>query len=511
MKPTNRLLHPKLIALFLSLLSWCAGSTAKADSPQLPAEIAINPEAGRDGWLIVPVQLGSENGETVWMMVDTGGGSTELAEALESKLGNPVGTINIKRWNVVTPHKLFAAPKLYLGGALLQMTGSSISTVDFHDSEAGHPVAGILGIDVLEHYCIQLDFAAGKMRFLDSQRADKQTWGKAYPIVPLNDRDHRPALSQNLLGMQGPHSLIDSGYLPGDGWLMTNYYRQWTNQAVPASGEARWPDGQFDGETYPFVSLQEKAVESDGIGLGFLARHLVTLDFPGHTLYLKRQSDGPLLDPLQQSGRMKALEPMVRDLLRNNAPAVQQDLLQIQQSHATKLEQTVAQKLAATLDQKPRPAPADLPTDITEQPLGDCHPEQAGVGWLQPSANRIPLSDEVFSPLLDAGTIHATGLFAHSPSRYVYQLGGKWTRLRGDAGLHTAFQLSAYGVVFVIKADGKEVFRSSAIRGASQAHYDLNVTGVNTLELVVEKAQDGNGGNWALWLDPTLFRAAAKN
>jgi len=85
MKPTNRLLHPKLIALFLSLLSWCAGSTAKADSPQLPAEIAINPEAGRDGWLIVPVQLGSENGETVWMMVDTGGGSTELAEALESK------------------------------------------------------------------------------------------------------------------------------------------------------------------------------------------------------------------------------------------------------------------------------------------------------------------------------------------------------------------------------------------------------------------------------------------
>ena len=214
---------------------------------------------------------------------------------------------------------------------------------------------------------------------------------------------------------------------------------------------------------------------------------------------------------MQQSGRMKALEPMVRDLLRNNAPAVQQDLLQIQQSHATKLEQTVAQKLAATLDQKPRPAPADLPTDITEQPLGDCHPEQAGVGWLQPSANRIPLSDEVFSPLLDAGTIHATGLFAHSPSRYVYQLGGKWTRLRGDAGLHTAFQLRAYGVVFVIKADGKEVFRSSAIRGASQAHYDLNVTGVNTLELVVEKAQDGNGGNWALWLDPTLFRAAAKN
>jgi hypothetical protein len=39
-------------------------------------------------------------------------------------------------------------------------------------------------------------------------------------------------------------------------------------------------------------------VESDGIGLSFLARHLVTLDFPGRTLYLKRVSVGPLPKPV---------------------------------------------------------------------------------------------------------------------------------------------------------------------------------------------------------------------
>src|SRR5208337_3608300 len=34
--------------------------------------------------------------------------------------------------------------------------------------------------------------------------------------------------------------------------------------------------------------------EHNGIGIFFLARHLVTLDFPRHTLYLKRTSIGPL-------------------------------------------------------------------------------------------------------------------------------------------------------------------------------------------------------------------------
>jgi hypothetical protein len=78
--------------------------------------------------------------------------------------------------------------------------------------------------------------------------------------------------------------------------------------------------------------------------------------------------------------------------------------------------------------------------------------------------------------------------------------------LRGEAGLHTAFQNQAWGVVFVIKTDGKQVFRSAAIHGSEHPRYDIDLTGVNQLELLVENAQTKNGCNWALWLDPTLFR-----
>ena len=158
------------------------------------------------------------------------------------------------------------------------------------------------------------------------------------------------------------------------------------------------------------------------------------------------------------------------------------------------------------MENEPKPAPADVPPDVTKLPLGDARPELAEVGWLKPAANRIPLNGEIESPLLDSGKIHATGLFAHAPSRYVYDLGSKWKTLRGEAGLHTAFQPYAFGIVFVIKTDGKEVFRSSIIRGAKQVRYDLDLTGVKTLELLVDKAYDQNGGNWGLWLDPTLFR-----
>jgi hypothetical protein len=107
---------------------------------------------------------------------------------------------------------------------------------------------------------------------------------------------------------------------------------------------------------------------------------------------------------------------------------------------------------------------------------------------------------------LDSGKIYATGLWAHSPSRYVFDLGGKWKSLRGEAGLHTAIQPYAWGVVFVIKTDGREVFRSLAIRGPTKPSYTVDLTGVKTLELIVEKASEQNGCNWGLWLDPVVSR-----
>jgi hypothetical protein len=306
--------------IFLNLLLLCSCATEPSACRSLPPDVSINPDAhrslptdvpinqdaGRGGFLMVTVQL--ENGQELPMILDTGGGGTVLDESLKRKLGKTLGTAPMHSYFGISTNNFYTAPKLYLGGAPLLMTGTAIATWDVKkrlSSFEHRRVMGILGIDVLEHYCIQMDFAAGKMRFLDDQHADKSTWGKAFPIVPVNDQDSRPAIAENLLGLQGPHSLIDSGWL-GDGWLMPKYFQLWTNSAVvPTNGETRSPDGAFGGEKYPLVFLSEEDWPSDAIGLNFLARHLVTFDFPNHTVYLQRQSIGPLLNP-----RMAAFKPI---------------------------------------------------------------------------------------------------------------------------------------------------------------------------------------------------------
>jgi hypothetical protein len=284
----------------VSLMFLCSCATDGSIHPHLPADVTINKEAGRGGYLVVTLRL--ESGEELPFIVDTGTAGTLFNKSLEPKLGKRLGTATYRHWGTQTKSGIYAAPKLYLGSTPL-ITGSKIVTSDFKQlsARAGRPIMGILGLDCLRHYCIQLDFEAGKMRFLDDDHSDKHNWGKAFPILALNFMDARPAVGENLLGRQGPHSLIDSGYI-ADGWLMPKFYRQWTNQAVlPAKGETRSPDGRFGGETYPDISLQVEDVESDGIGLPFLARHLVTLDFPMRTLYLKRASIGPLIDDRVES------------------------------------------------------------------------------------------------------------------------------------------------------------------------------------------------------------------
>jgi hypothetical protein len=283
--------------LGVCLLAGCASprspvvGVGRDDSSQsrLPPEVAFNRDAGRGRLLMVTLRVAS--GEELPFVIDTGSGGSCLDASLESKLGQAVGTEMMQMWGKISKKNVYAMPPLYLGDVRL-LTGDRVLTMDLKPLAGSGRIhlAGILGMDVWEHYCIQLDFTAHRLRFLDDAHADNKSWGRAFPIVALNDKDNRPAVAENLLGRQGPHSLIDSGY-DTTGWLMPVHYEQWTNQAsLPAAGEARAPDVRFGGETYPHSTLVEEKVEADGIGLPFLARHLVTLDFPRHMLYLKRTS-----------------------------------------------------------------------------------------------------------------------------------------------------------------------------------------------------------------------------
>jgi len=132
--------------------------------------------------------------------------------------------------------------------------------------------------------------------------------------------------------------------------------------------------------------------------------------------------------------------------------------------------------------------------------LSDVVPAAASVGWLSPTYDRVP---EELVVLSSGGLTFEHGIYAHAPARHAYTLDGTWKFLAGRAGLSGA---SSGSVVFVVKADDREVWRSRVIKTGQLAQYHVAMDGVKNLELLVEDGGDGNGSDWGVWLEPVLTR-----
>jgi hypothetical protein len=297
-----------------------------------PPDVLMNDDAGLGNWIIIDVRLAG--GKNFPVVLDTGCPTTCLDASFEPKLGQRVKSDTLWDFGVKSEINLFLAPKFFLDNTPLTKIGPYVVTHDCKQisSIVGRPIMGILGMDILQNYCIQLDFAARKIRFLDYERANQGHWGA--PLALLDAGDGCVAINDNLTGAGAPGSLIDTGYNQ-DGWLVPKLFEQWTNQAAPLlKGEVHSPNGTLGAEIYPALNLRgvdskllltaDTHIKLNGIGLRFLARHLVTFDFPEQTLYLKRVSNGPLidkdLDSQRKSGEQSAAK-LLKDLeLRGQLP-----------------------------------------------------------------------------------------------------------------------------------------------------------------------------------------------
>ena len=96
------------------------------------------------------------------------------------------------------------------------------------------------------------------------------------------------------------------------------------------------------------------------------------------------------------------------------------------------------------------------------------------------------------------------GLYAHAKSSHLWDLGGKWKTLEGHAGLPDGHDDGS--CVFVVKADGKELWRSPKTEPGALRSFKVSVEGVSNLELLVEDAGDGIGSDWGCWFAPQVTR-----
>ena len=127
----------------------------------------------------------------------------------------------------------------------------------------------------------------------------------------------------------------------------------------------------------------------------------------------------------------------------------------------------------------------------------------AKTGWGRPLRDQVLPGASGTCFLAVGGVFHESGLYAHAPASHVLGPAGKWKRLSSGYGLQDGH---AGSVVFVVRGDGKELFRSALIRDRRLRRLDVNVSGVKVLELIVEPGADGTGSDWGVWIAPELRR-----
>lgn len=299
-------IHLPPVAIAFCLLFLCSCATWNSTPLPLPPETNLNPQAGRGDGIIIKLRL--EDGEELPFVVDTGSPATALDKSLEPKLGRRLGTrTETYAYYGKKSMGLYHAPKLFLNGVQLQ-TGSRIFTDDFSSTLnfTNHWFAGILGMDCLRHYCIQFDFANGKIRFLDpNEKMNGEDLGEAFPLTILFGGLFAHA---DFFGTGKVYFRPDTGAVSEiDAELSHKLFQRelkMQNLLLEGNISTNGPNFAarsktiFGSQTYTNLLFLEKTgrpwYDHDWLNLQFLARNLVTFNFPKRKMYLKQQSSGPL-------------------------------------------------------------------------------------------------------------------------------------------------------------------------------------------------------------------------
>ncbi len=152
--------------------------------------------------------------------------------------------------------------------------------------------------------------------------------------------------------------------------------------------------------------------------------------------------------------------------------------------------------------------PVDLAV-VTENRifLSDAVWTSGKVGWGKPARNYnwfdAQIQTGVFLRL--GGKVYDKGLYAHSPSRFVFPLDGKWKEFTATVGLRDG-AMAQGSAVFTLTGDGRELYRSPVLRAGQSAAVKVDLAGVKELELRAEGGEGHPHNSWAVWLDPLVTR-----
>lgn len=267
----------------------------------LPRQVLCEVGVPRHGDEIVLPMRVSGISRPLLMLVDIGSSATMLDMKLHSDIGAKVGRRTERILDSEIAVELHRFERAAINDFVLADEGiAEVGDLTLIRDSSGYDVDGILGVDLLQRHVVQFDFDAGRLRFLSAVPADSGTklrvryTTNGQPAVAASVDNNTSAWFIVDTGCQGPNRYEESLFweLAGCG-AIREIQRHDDQFLVPRAIENRIPCATgFANRTAvgPFMHRDLIIVTHRSVnllGLDYLSRYVVTLDFPNGALYLK--------------------------------------------------------------------------------------------------------------------------------------------------------------------------------------------------------------------------------
>jgi hypothetical protein len=295
---------------------------ARADEPgvTIPPELILQRFAVNKGgdFLLVPVKFA---GKKRLFAVDTGATCTAVDESLVS--GEPKKIVTIANPSGVGMVKIYGPPEASIGDIPLNIDSVGALDLSLIRERSGHLIEGFLGMDFLERYVLRVDFDRGELFLMRSALNDS---GEVFPL--FRNAQQIPQMEASVSPGTNIRFLIDTGMMNYE----TGMIDRFTSSPLIKDGRLT-TKGSITGvdslAAYEHMLLQGKRLSlgelsvelpvfsvsptASSLGLTFLSRFVVTFDFPGRKLYLKKGEGYERLDDLTRATNVSGLNLLRRD------------------------------------------------------------------------------------------------------------------------------------------------------------------------------------------------------
>lgn len=187
----------------------------------------------------------------------------------------------------------------------------------------------------------------------------------------------------------------------------------------------------------------------------------------------------------------------------NNFVDIEQLYQNLQQSEQTAEVKRLSAIVAGILHPSTPIDPCDYQGDTLY--LSDAKWEKASVGYGNIARNYFNTEAEALFFLTLQEHVYEKGLYAHSPSSYVFKLNKQWKTLSTTFGIRDFAHIQG-SARFTIIGDGKILYQSKPLRVNQKDATTLDISNINQLELKTEGTEGHNHNSWAIWTNPILTK-----